>query len=143
MDSIIKCNTDNAARPIKTDHYPIVTQIDIHTLKTAWEPRCNFRLTDWTEFGKTLKSNLANLPMPTEIADAKTFNGKLKTLNDAIQDAITKHVKLMKPSPYMKRWWTSELMTEKKKTQQLGGRSKYHRLNGQHPIHEEYRQQRN
>jgi hypothetical protein len=68
MDSIIKCNTDDTARPIKTDHYPIVMQIDIHTLKTAWEPRHNFHLTDWTEFGKTLKSNLANLPTPTEIA---------------------------------------------------------------------------
>jgi hypothetical protein len=143
VDSIIKCNTDDAARPIKIDHYPIVMQIDIHTPKTAWEPRRNFCLTDWTEFGKTLKSNLANLPMPTEIADVETFNSKLKTLNDTIQDTIMKHVKLMKPSPYMKRWWTSELMTEKKKTQQLGGRSKYHHLNGQHPIHEEYQQQHN
>jgi hypothetical protein len=143
MDNIIKCNTDDAARPIKTDHYLIVTQINIHATKTEWEPRRNFRLTDWTELEKTLKSNLTDLPTPTEITDIETFDRRLKTLNDTIQNAITKHVKLTKPSPYMKRWWTSELTIEKKKTRQLGGRSKYHRLNEQHPIHEEYRQQRN
>jgi hypothetical protein len=30
IDKIIKCNMDDAARPIKTDHFPIVTQINIH-----------------------------------------------------------------------------------------------------------------
>jgi len=25
MDMIIKCKTDNVARPVKTDHYPIIT----------------------------------------------------------------------------------------------------------------------
>jgi hypothetical protein len=115
MDNIIKCNTDDAARPIKTDHYLIVTQIDIHATKTEWEPRRNFRLTDWTKLEKTLKSNLTDLPTPTEITDIETFDRRLKTLNDTIQNAITKHVKLTKPSPYMKRWWTSELTTKKKK----------------------------
>jgi hypothetical protein len=59
-------------------------------------------------------------------------------LNEVIQDAIKKHVELMKPSPYMKRWWTLELTNKKKKTRQLGGRLKYHCLNERHPIHEEY-----
>jgi hypothetical protein len=57
-----------------------------------------------------------------------------------IQNAITKHVRLMTPSPYMKRWWTMELAKKKKKMKQAGGRVKYHQQNRQHPIHEEYRQ---
>ena len=68
MDMIIKCNAEDSARPIKTDHYPIVTQIDIHAPTTAWKPRRNFRLTDWTELVKTLKDDLANIQVPTEIA---------------------------------------------------------------------------
>jgi hypothetical protein len=51
---------------------------------------------------------------------------------------IKKHVKLTKPSPYSKRWWSTNLAKEKKKMQQLGGRSKYHRLAINHPVHEEY-----
>jgi exonuclease III len=138
LDAIVKCDTDDAARPVKTDHYPIVTQLDIYAPKSAWEARRNFRLADWPELVKTLKANLANLPPPTELENTEEFNDKLKALNEAIQDAIRKHVKLTKPSPYAKRWWTAELAEEKKKMRQLGGRSKYHRLNEQHPIHEEY-----
>jgi hypothetical protein len=71
------------------------------------------------------------------------FDHRLKKINEAIQDAINKHVKLTKPSPYSKRWWSMELSAEKKKMQQLGGRSKYHHRNAQHPVHEEYQQQWN
>ena len=35
LDTIIKCNTDNVACPVKTDHYPIVTQLDIYAPKSA------------------------------------------------------------------------------------------------------------
>ena len=60
-----------------------------------------------------------------------------------IQNAIKKHVKLTIPSLYAKRWWSSKLANEKKKRQQLGGRAKYHHLNTQHPIYEEYWRQCN
>jgi hypothetical protein len=76
-----------------------------------------------------LKANLTNIPLPTEIESIQEFDEKLKNLNEKIQDAINKHVKLMTPCPYSKRWWTPELTDEKKKMQQLGGRSKYHRQN--------------
>ena len=143
MNAIIKCKTDDAARPVKTDHYPVITQLDIHATRAAWEPKRNFRLTDWNEFVKTLKDNLANIPIPTVIDDIQDFNTALDNLNQAIQDAIEKHIKITKPSPYSKRWWTSELANEKKAMQRLRGKSKYHRSNPQHPIHEKYRQQRN
>jgi hypothetical protein len=143
MDAIIKCNTDNTSQPVRTDHYLIDTQIDIYTPKTKWKPRHNFRTTDWPEFVKTLKNNLANLPLPTEIENISDFNHRLKELNKAVHDTIKKHVKLSKPCPYSKRWWSNELAIEKKKMRQLGGRSKYHRPNAHHPVHEEYRKQRN
>jgi Reverse transcriptase (RNA-dependent DNA polymerase) len=143
LNALIKCSTDDEARPVKTDHFPIITQIDIHAPRAAWKPRRNFRLTDWTELVKTLKGNLANIPPPAEIESIEMFNDRLNKLNGAIHDAIEKHVKLTKPSPYSKRWWTAELSEAKKAMRRLGGRSKYHRMNAQHPIHEEYRQQRN
>jgi len=138
MNTVIKCKTDNVARPVKTDHYPIITQFNIYTTRTAWEPRRNFRLMNWTKLVKTIRENLTNIPPPTEIKNTQEFNTALKNLNGAIQDAIEKHVKLTKPSPYSKRWWMTELTNEKKKMQQLGGKSKYHRLNPQHPIHKMY-----
>jgi len=75
----------------------------------------NFRLMDWTELIKTLKDDLTNIPPPTEIASTQEFNNKLKILNEKIQNAIEKHVKLTTPSPYSKRWWTKELTDKKKR----------------------------
>ena len=115
LDNIIKCNTDDETRPPKTDHFPIITEIDIQADKTRWEPRRNFRLANWTELTKTLKQNLANIDAPTEIRSIEEFDSKLKALNDAIRDAIEKNVKLTKPSPYAKRWWTTELTKAKRK----------------------------
>jgi hypothetical protein len=109
----------------------------------AWKPRWNFRLMDWTELVKTLKDDLANIPLPTEIASIQEFNDKLKTLNKKIQNTIEKHVKLTTMSLYLKRWWMKELVDEKKKKQQLGGRWKYHHQNAQHPVHTEYQRQHN
>jgi hypothetical protein len=104
VNSIIKCNMDNAARPEKMDHYPIITQIDIQPIRTAMKVRPNYRLADWAELNTMLKANLAALPAPTEIMSEQEFDNKLKTLNDAIQDMVKKHVRTSKPSPYSKRW---------------------------------------
>jgi len=94
--------------------------------KTQWEPRPNFRLANWNELMKILKQNLANIPPPTEIDSIEEFDTKLKALNDAIRNAIGKTIKLTKPSPYAKRWWTMELTDAKKKMRQMGAKSKYH-----------------
>ena len=104
MDALVKCDTDEAARPVKTDHFPIVTQFNIHALQVMWKPQHNFRLTEWPELIQTLSDDLNNIPIPTEIHDTDTFTHRLNMLNEKIQNAINKHVKLMKPSPYSKRW---------------------------------------
>jgi len=69
LDAIIEWKMDDTAWLVRTDHYAIITQLDIHTPKATWEARWNFRLADWPELVKTLKNNLANLPPPTEIED--------------------------------------------------------------------------
>jgi hypothetical protein len=58
---------------------------------------------------------LANIDAPTEIRSIEEFDSKLKALNDAIRDVIEKNVKLTKPSPYAKSWWTTELTKAKSK----------------------------
>ncbi|KAF8234592.1 hypothetical protein L208DRAFT_1548324 [Tricholoma matsutake] len=116
MEAIIKCNTEDTMRPVKTDHYPIVTQLNIYAPKTTWKLRRNFRLTDWTELVKTLKDDLTDIPLPTEIDSIQEFNHRLKTLNEKIQATIEKHVKLTTLSPYSKRWWMKELADKKRKT---------------------------
>ena len=64
MEAITKCYTDDAKQPVKTDHYPITTVLDIHMTKTECPPRFNFRKMNWPEFLPMLESNLDKLPQP-------------------------------------------------------------------------------
>jgi len=41
---------------------------------------------------KSLKENLTNIPSPTEIESIQDFDMALNNLNQAIQEAIEKHV---------------------------------------------------
>jgi ribonuclease HI/endonuclease/exonuclease/phosphatase family metal-dependent hydrolase len=143
LDTVIKCQTDDATRPVKTDHYPITTYLDLFTHKSKPQPRLNFREVDWPEFSKTLKANLDNIPRPAVISNVNSFNRKLADLNTAIWNAINEHVSTTKPCPYSKRWWSAELTQSKKDTAKLGQQAKYFRDYPYHPVHEEYRQQRN
>jgi len=138
LNVIVKCDTDNELCPVKMDHYPIITWIDICTPRTKIAPKHNFRQVNWMELVKTLKENLTNLPLPTEIPSIQNFDKKLKMLNEAIQDAINKNVELSKPSPYSKWWWSPGLSEEKKQMQWLAGRAKHHHMNPNHPIHNEH-----
>ena len=107
--AITICNTDEESRPIKSDHFPIVTQIDFLTVKSINRPRYNFRDTEWTDFNKTLSNNLNDLPPPSTITSIATFNNRLNKINEAVQDMIDKHVKISMPCPYSKRWWLKDL----------------------------------
>lgn len=56
-DYIIKCDTLKH-RPPRSDHYPIVTTIDLDIAKTLPPPSHNFRATDWPEFRKELQQKM-------------------------------------------------------------------------------------
>ena len=113
LDLVIKCHTDDASHPVKTDHYPIITTLDIHTPKAIHAPRLNFHDVDWPELLNTLKPNLANISPPTVITNTDNFNQKLTALYTTVWDVINKNVKLSKPSPYSKRWWSTALAQDK------------------------------
>ena len=80
MNTIIKCRMDGAARPVKTRHFPVIAQFDIYATGTAWEPRRNFRPTNWTEFVKTIKEDLTNILPPTEVECIQDIDMALKNL---------------------------------------------------------------
>lgn len=138
LDTIIKCCTEDDMQPIKMNHYPIITTFNILAPKAIHPPRLNFRNTDWPEFQQSLKSCLDHLPQPTEIYSVNTFNLKLNNLNAAIQETIKDHVPITKPTPYLKRWWSSILTQEKRLMHKLAWKAKRFHSFADHPIHEEY-----
>ena len=124
LHTFIKCNTNNALHSVKTDHYLLVSQLTINVAKATPSPQLNFHDVDWSEFQKTLESNLSKLLHPEAITDKVTFKCKLDELNKALWNTINKHIDTIKPSPYSKRWWSPKLTSKKSLTTKMGQKAK-------------------
>ena len=143
LDTIIKCHTDDATHPIKTNHYPIITTLDVHSLKAEQLPRYNFCRMDWPWFLPTLKASLDKLPQLAPIDNIGSFNHKLTALNTTIWDSINEHLEVSKLTLYSKRWWSTTLAQERKNTIKLAQKAKKFRDQPNHPIHKAHHLQRN
>ena len=143
LDNFISCDTDPAKQPTKTDHYPIISTIDIEPGSEEMTPRRNFRDTDWEDFGKTLGDELEDVPEPEAYTSVEELERAIRRLDNAINVTIEKHTPFSRPCPHSKRWWTKELAQAKKKKEKLA-RLSYRKWGfPQHPIHEEHRKARN
>lgn len=143
LDNIITCDTIPELRPPYTDHIPIECTIDISPSRNVDIPRLNYRASNWEEINKELEEAFDEAPPPDEITSEADFHSTLDHLMATINTIVHKHTPTIKFSPYMKRWWTSELETMRSKVGKLGrtAYNKHRRPND--PIHEEYRTSRN
>ncbi len=131
---------DHAAQPPRTDHFPILSTIDISPPRSNFEPRRNFRKVDWQKFYNKLQEKLDVLPPPCEIETKEQVHGTLEELDQIVQDVIELYVPWTKPSPYIKRWWTDELSVLRKHLRTVQKKAYRVQMFSDHPIHEEKRQ---
>src|ERR1700754_1247239 len=66
-DSIICCDTIPGWQPIKTDHFPIITEIDVRPDIADARERRNWKMVDWEDLRKQLKERMVELGEPKEI----------------------------------------------------------------------------
>lgn len=94
--------------PPRTDHFPIVTFIDLETARYVPTPKRNFREVDWQTFNDHLIGLLAKVQIhdPQSIEESDTMWADFE---GAIQSTISLHVPMTSVSPYTKRWWSREL----------------------------------
>jgi hypothetical protein len=59
---VVKCKVEAHLRPPATDHFPILTQIDLPQLRILPDPSFNFRVADWDEFRQTLANKPSTSP---------------------------------------------------------------------------------
>jgi len=58
---IIRCIMLPEERPVRTDHIPIVTEVDLSLEEKAESPHLNFRLADWKQVRETLASRIEGM----------------------------------------------------------------------------------
>jgi hypothetical protein len=138
-----RCEVLPHEHPPKTDHFPIVSVIDLTVSHTQHEPKHDFRDMNWEKFAEELKARLECLTL-RDPQDKGDFNAMLEELSSSIILTIEVHVPKKRPSPHQKRWWTKELGQARTALRTLA--KKAYRVKARHydlPLVEEYRQARN
>jgi ribonuclease HI len=143
LDSFTACDTDPGQWPVKTDHYPIISILDITPAMGEDGLRRNFRGTDWEEFRKCLEGELDGVPAPETYLTVADLNQAILCLDQAIANAIEKYTLFARPCPHSKRWWTKELSKMKKAKDKLARQSYRKWAEPQHHVHKEARLARN
>ena len=106
-------------------------------------PRPNYRVEDWGNFRKGLASKLRNLEAREELASKGEFYRWLDGLTCAIREVINEKVLKIKPSPFMKRWWSRELADSQREVRRVAWQAYKKKAHLQDPIHQMHRAKRN
>ena len=139
LDTVISCNTHPEYRGIKTDHLPIVTELDLETTATKDVPMYNFREVDWEDFRKSLSTRLSELPHATTITSQGQLDEACKDLTAVIQRTIHGEVPIIEICSKSKRWWMKELTGLRKRANKLGRLTYKNRGNPTNSVHAEHK----
>jgi exonuclease III len=139
LGAYISCETAPEHRPSKTDHMPVIQILDIATPVVPHEPRPMFRKTVWGDFRKDLVRRLEAIDRPSSYTTTEDTEHAIDQLEAAIQATIKETVKMSKPSPYMKRWFSDDLRALKKEWVKLERDAYAQRFAPDHPAHAEAR----
>ena len=143
IDAITTCNVRPDLHPANTDHYPIITELNLCPEHTNPPPRPNYRATNWEKFSKHLNEQLTTLPPTSKINTIPELEKRLEDLTNAILSSIDTHVPACKPSPYAKRWWTPELDEQNASVKHLANTAYAKRQQCAHRIHVQLKEAHN
>ncbi|KAM5529724.1 hypothetical protein FOXYSP1_17568 [Fusarium oxysporum f. sp. phaseoli] len=86
-----------------SDHRAIQAEFDLAMPERTAEPRLLFKNAPWNAIRERVKEKLSPLPWDGDV------QSQTDRLMDVVLDAIHDLVPRAKPSPYAKRWWTTDL----------------------------------
>jgi ribonuclease HI/exonuclease III len=134
-DKVTKCATLPGKKGVKTDHVPILTELNLEIAKKDFVPSKKFREVKWKNFRKTLERELARIPAPRELLNQEELDKAVNDLLEAIGITIAEQVEDSVPCPTTKRWWTKTLTEMKQKVNQLSESAYRFRTLPNHEIH--------
>jgi hypothetical protein len=139
LDLLIACDTRPDLRGIKTDHLPIITELNLGTSGTKNAAIRNFREVDWGNFKESLDKHLQRRTIRTPIRNQRQLDDHCERLTLAIKSTIGDTVPITKICDKSKRWWTKELSQMRKHANKLGRIAYGSKDNATHAVHEEHK----
>jgi hypothetical protein len=138
LELLITCDTQLDKRGICTDHLPIITALNVMAVMSPNEEFHNFREVDWETFSTSLGQRLASCDPPDRIHSQTQLDSCCSKLTKAIQDTIKEAVPTTTLTPKLKRWWTKELTTLRRKANRLGQKAYKCRGVPEHQVHADH-----
>lgn len=142
LDAVVTCEARLKDLRIRTDHAPIVTELDLAVTRMPTKSIANFREVDWEKFGAKLRSKMTSLGEATPITSQQSLIDECDKLTKAIQETIDAVVPTTELSPHAKRWWSKELTQLRRNANKLGREASKQKSRPTHPIHGEYEEAR-
>ncbi|OJT13951.1 hypothetical protein TRAPUB_9490 [Trametes pubescens] len=142
-DCVIHCQAYPSLRPPRTDHYPILTALDLAAPPSELVPGYNYARADWEALEHAMREGFEGLPPPRELRSVEEFDRVLSAVTDIFSRAVAQHIPRRKPSPYQKRWWSDNLGELRRQMNRAQRRAERHKGWPDHPAHEEARHARN
>jgi ribonuclease HI len=139
LDAIITCEARTDALRIKTDHVPIITELDLTVATSPMGSIANFRAVDWNKFRENLTGKIARLRPPEPITSIQALSEECDKLTKALQDTIVAEVPVSEIGTHSRRWWTKELTQLRRSVNKLGRKSHKRKDNPSDPIHGKYK----
>ena len=140
---ITKCEVIPSIRPTSTDHFPIVTNLQLPQRSSASPLSFNFREADWDIFSRELKIKLDGVPNPPVINSSAQLSEIVDLTVKAMQATIEENIPKSKQRPDTKRWWNGDQRKRRRELNQLRAVSYRFRAIADHPSHEELRTKSN
>ncbi|KAI0315022.1 hypothetical protein OF83DRAFT_391120, partial [Amylostereum chailletii] len=88
LDMFTSCEAAPERRGL-SDHFPVLSTLELSIDRNANTPAHNFRDVDWTDFAATLTLNLTRYPPPRELVLIPQYEQAARDLTDAIKATIT------------------------------------------------------
>jgi Endonuclease-reverse transcriptase len=137
---VVKCDTMLERQLGKTDHYPVVTILELMQERSSKQISRNFRETDWDSFNGFLGKEVAVIPISSESQIDADLGKEIEQLTELIQKAIIYKVPISNPCPLSKRWWTKDLTKTKKAVNRIRAESYKNRAVEDHLSHQDLQQ---
>ena len=136
LHAVTRCEVDASIQPPCTDHFPIVTYLDLPQDRVTPPSSRNFRTVDWDAFNQKLEVNLEAIPLPADLNSREELQLAVNNLTRTLQVTIEEEVPISNPCPHSKRWWNGNLKGLRKQLNKLSAETMRQRAMPDHPCHE-------
>src|SRR5882724_7403738 len=100
-------------RPARSDHIPIIMELDLEVNEQEEPPHPNFRMADWKAVRQTLTAKLTALGLAQETQTHSKFYEQVRMLTQAISEVIDVSILKGGMLPH-KKCWCSPTLTAKR-----------------------------